>query len=220
MQYRNIDEYLQHWLGEAPDPELCKPADYFRGRMEEFSRERNEEGCVVMLGDSITDFAGDWSVYLPGWKVVNRGIAGDMIEGMELRLDEVASLHPADVYILAGCNNFVKHPAASPEEIWPVYEHFLEEIKRVLLSVGIHLIGLLPMHPICPDYPGINAKTASFNLMISEAASRHGFDYIDLASALADDDGNLRREYTTDGCHLTDEGYAIWAGMMKNRHNK
>ncbi len=220
MAFENTAQYLESWLGEALYPDDCKPAGYYLERMEAFHREKVSPGGIVMLGDSLTDFAGDWAKFLPGWNVINRGIAGDMIEGMELRLDEVASLHPADVYILAGCNNFVKHPAASPEEIWPVYEHFLEEIKRVLPSVGIHLIGLLPMHPICPDYPGINAKTASFNLMISEAASRHGFDYIDLASALADDDGNLRREYTTDGCHLTDEGYAIWAGMMKNRHNK
>lgn len=220
MAFENAAQYLEVWLGEALYPDDCKPAGYYLERMDAFRGEAVSPEGVVMLGDSLTDFAGDWTKFLPGWSVVNRGIAGDMIEGMELRLDEVASLHPSEVYVLAGCNNFVKHPAASPEEIWPVYEHFLNEIKRVLPSAEIHLISLLPMHPICPDYPGINAKMASFNLMISAAAPCYGFDYVDLASALADDDGNLRREYTVDGCHLTDEGYAIWAGIMKNRHNK
>ena len=214
MQFQNIDEYLQHWLGEAPDPELCKPADYFRGRMEEFSRERHEPGCVVMLGDSLTDFAGDWSVYLPGWNVVNRGIAGDMIEGMELRLGEIASLHPSQLYVLAGCNNFVKHPGISAEDVWQIYEHFLDSIRTTLQGVPLHIISLLPMHSICPDYTDFNPKAEKMNTYLREAAPRYGYEYIDLATPLKDEAGDLKTKYTIDGCHLNEKGFRIWADLI------
>ena len=221
MQYQSIDEYLKFWLGEATDPELCKPADYFCGRMKEFSRERNVSGCVVMLGDSLTDFAGDWKKYLPGWDVVNRGIAGDMIEGMELRLDEVASLHPSHLYVLAGCNNFVKHPSASAEDVWPIYRHFLDSIKATLPGVPLHIISLLPMHSICPDYPSFNLKAEKMNVLLKKAAPRYGYEYVDLAEQLMDEEGNLKMEYTVDGCHLSEAGFRIWADlMMKTKQEK
>lgn len=208
---------MDSWYGEVPDPEQCMPSDYYGEKMGAFRAERNRPGCIVMLGDSLTDFAGDWREYLPGWDVVNRGIAGDMIEGMELRLDEVASLHPSHLYVLAGCNNFVKHPAASAEDIWPVYEHFIGSIKATLPGVSLHIISLLPMHPLSPDYPGFNTKAARINAILKKASDGYGYQYLDLAARLKDENGDLRREYTVDGCHLTDEGFRIWADLMKNK---
>lgn len=220
MPFVSIEQYLDSWYGEVPDPEQCMPSDYYGEKMGAFRAERNRPGCIVMLGDSLTDFAGDWREYLPGWDVVNRGIAGDMIEGMELRLKEVASLQPSQLYVLAGCNNFVKHPWAQAEDIWPVYEHFLKQIKATLPEVPLHIISLLPMHPSSPDYPGFNAKAARINAILKKASDGYGYQYLDLAARLKDENGDLRREYTLDGCHLTDEGFRIWADLMKNKSDR
>jgi hypothetical protein len=39
--------------------------------------------------------------------------------------------------------------------------------------------------------------------------------YLDLWPALADDAGDLRREYTEDGLHLNGPGYAAWVGVLR-----
>jgi lysophospholipase L1-like esterase len=45
------------------------------------------------------------------------------------------------------------------------------------------------------------------NDMIRAHASEKGIILADLFSALADEEGNLRKEFSDDGAHLTVEGY-------------
>ncbi|MBQ3448184.1 MAG: hypothetical protein IJG37_11115, partial [Synergistaceae bacterium] len=59
------------------------------------------EGCVVFLGDSLTDYV-PFSELFPGLRVINRGIAGDNTLGALERIDEVTSLKPAKLFILLG----------------------------------------------------------------------------------------------------------------------
>jgi hypothetical protein len=61
---------------------------------------RNE---IVFLGNSITDGA-EWFELLGNKRCRNRGISGDVTEGVLLRLDGVTKLKPSSIFILIGIN--------------------------------------------------------------------------------------------------------------------
>ena len=44
--------------------------------------------------------------------------------------------------------------------------------------------------------------------------AEQGIDWLDLNRGLTDDLG-LKARYTTDGTHLTEEGYGIWSGVLR-----
>ena len=48
-------------------------------------------------------------------------------------------------------------------------------------------------------------------MALNEAAKVNDYYFLDIASPLKDENGNLRMECTTDGCHLNSTGYFTWA---------
>ena len=50
---------------------------------------------------------------------------------------------------------------------------------------------------------------------MEENQSRFAYRYLDLASRVRDARGDLREDLTPDGCHLTLEGYRIWADQLR-----
>jgi lysophospholipase L1-like esterase len=48
------------------------------------------------------------------------------------------------------------------------------------------------------------------NGRLAQLAQQPRVTFVDLQTAFADDQGQLRRELTTDGLHLSRQGYAVW----------
>ena len=61
---------------------------------------------IVFLGNSITKGGGDWNKRLNVTNIINRGISGDISEGVLERLDEIVHYKPIAVFLLIGFNNF------------------------------------------------------------------------------------------------------------------
>src|SRR5215510_7190548 len=64
-------------------------------------------GAVVMLGDSITDYA-DWASLVPDVVLHNHGMAGDDTAGVLRRLHLVTRSSPSDVFLMIGTNDLGK----------------------------------------------------------------------------------------------------------------
>lgn len=211
-----LNAYLEGWLGDNPFPEQCKPSCYYVEKLQQFENEPRHRGCTVMLGDSITDF---WKLddCFPGCEVLNRGIAGDMIEGIILRLDEVASNEPEQVFFMAGCNNFVKNRKNIPEGVESSLAAFFKAFKDKMPLTPLHVQSLLPMNPAALDWTEhYNADVKAVNEWLVANQDKYGYDYFDIASSLMDEDGNLRRDFTEDGCHPNEMAYAIWASIIRH----
>ena len=58
-----------------------------------------------------------------------------------------------------------------------------------------------------------SSKIVEFNNGVSEIASQYNIEYVDIYHLLVND-GYIKPEYTTDGVHLTDEAYQVWATEM------
>src|SRR5574344_2143407 len=63
---------------------------------------------IIMLGNSLTEFGGNWNLLLTGKEkghFVNRGIIGDDAMGMYDRLYQIIPGHPKAIILMAGVND-------------------------------------------------------------------------------------------------------------------
>jgi lysophospholipase L1-like esterase len=152
---------------------------------------------VAFLGDSLTD-GYDLKTYYPQYLTVNRGIGGDTTFGLEKRLEvSVYDLKPKVAVMLIGANNF--------DTMFDNYENILKGLKENLPNTKVVLLSLTSMGK---EWGRNNQKAAYNNVKIKLLAEKYGYEFVDLYSPLLNlETGEIYEEYTTDGGHLTPEGY-------------
>jgi lysophospholipase L1-like esterase len=167
---------------------------------------------VVFAGDSLVA-DGPWAEFYT--EVHNRGIGGDTVAGVLGRLDEVTEGKPRRLILLVGANDLA---AAVPDaQFLRHYRELLERVRRESPPTEITVLGVLPVNPTFPKPPTYdNARVAETNRRLKELAGEvPGVRFLDLAGYLADDAGNLRREFTTDGMHMNIDGYLAIREALK-----
>ena len=176
---------------------------------------RPGEQRVVFLGDSITD-RWDLAAGFPGAPYVNRGIGGQVTAQLLLRfLPDVVALRPAAVVILAGVNDVQGVlQRETPEQI----EDHWQAMADIADRHGIALVfgALLPVNDYTPAARDVvrerkPAELHALNRWLRGFCERRGYAFADYETALADDRGLMRRDYTVDGIHPLAAGYARMA---------
>ena len=186
---------------EAENLRLIK--EYYSSKLALYEAENEEYGeyeiDVAFLGDSLTD-AYDLNCYYPSYKVANRGIGGETTHGLEERLKvSLYDLKPRAAVILIGGNNL--------DTMFENYEDMLISIKENLPETKIILCSLTAMGGKLANK---NQIAAYNNVIIKKLAEKYGFGFVDLYSPLFDErSGEIFESYTSDGAHLTDEGYRV-----------
>lgn len=163
---------------------------------------------IVLLGDSLTANGKDWNPRLGRSDVRNAGQGGYLTGQMLWLVDTcVIAARPDICFVLAGINdlfNDIPPGTVFANQRQIVTRLIAEGIKPVVQSV-------LLVH----DNAALNTRIEALNTRLREWCAANGIDWLDLNPALADANG-LKREYTTDGTHLTETGYAIWSGLLRN----
>lgn len=170
---------------------------------------------VVFLGDSITDYwgskAGKWFPYA-GW--INRGIGGQTTAQLLLRMrEDVIALHPKAVVLEGGGNDM--RLGFTPQEIRDRLLTMGELAEKHHLEVFVSA-----MTPTCDCFRPLSGlrtvpRIHELNRLIKDMCVEHGWHFVDTNSPLADAEGRMRRELTTDGVHPNDEGYARLAPVLE-----
>ena len=167
-------------------------------------REENDsyadyEVDVAFIGDSLTD-GYDLQKHYPDVVTVNRGIGGDTTFDLEERLGlSLYDLKPKVAVMLIGANNF--------STMFDNYERILKGFVENIPNTRIVLLSLTSMSG---EWGKNNQLAAYNNVKIKMLSEQYGFEYIDLYSALMNlKTGEIYPEYTTDGGHLTEAGYAV-----------
>ena len=164
-------------------------------------------GGVIFLGDSITEGFPTKEAF-PNENVINRGIGGDLIEGVIDRLDiSIAPLKPKKIYLMIGINNLVGYPDKPIDEFAMNYNKLLDELKQNAPDAKIIAQSILPTSK---GFAHKNSAVRIMNEKIKLMAEQKGLEYVDLHPAMADVKGELKSEYTGDGIHLNIEGYQAW----------
>lgn len=169
---------------------------------------------IVMLGNSLTHGC-EWNELLGTSNVRNRGINGDIIEGINDRLDCIVGGRPAKIFLMAGTND-VSHNL-TPDSIVRAACALIDRIMEATPSTRLYVQSLLPVNNSFGRYKAMKDKEQTIrdiNALLRPEVEKRGLTWIDIHSRLTDADGNLRADLTNDGLHLLPEGYLIWREVL------
>lgn len=197
---------------------MAKYHDHYYKRFVQFMDEPAiTDKDVVMLGNSLTENGGDWGKRLGKKHVVNRGIIGDEVMGVYERLHQILPGHPKKLFLMIGIND-VSHNLTA-DSIAGMIRLTVERIQRESPETELHLQSLLPINESFGRYKLLTGKTdlvPEINTRLKALAQEKKIDFIDLFPLFAEGNTNvLRKDLTTDGLHLNEEGYKIWTKALK-----
>jgi len=161
----------------------------------------------IVVGDSL-------SLWMPPETLpqnrlwLNQGISGDTTTGILQRLHFFRNARPDTIYVMAGINDLLQ--GASDATVVRNLEQIVWQLRQDHPQAEIVLQSILPTDNRVP-----NSRIRDINRQLIQIAQREGVHYLDLHPYFADDRGNLRRDFTTDGVHLTALGYGVWQSFWQ-----
>jgi len=189
---------------------------YYEQRRTLFEQLPNTKKEIIFLGNSITD-GSEWAELFQNKRIKNRGISGDVTEGVLYRLDEVTESKPAKVFLLIGINDLARN--ISKETVFENISGIASSIREQSPKTRVFVQSILPVNPAFDKFTGHCSKTEEvkwINGKLEELCEQQGFQYVDLFTHFTNEnDDFMNPEFTNDGLHLTGEGYRKWAEIIK-----
>ena len=167
---------------------------------------------IVFLGNSITAEGGNWGEKLNYTNIRNRGIAGDVTDGVLARIDEIIYFKSKAVFLLIGINDLWNFSPSIPstEYISNNILKIVKEIKKGSPETQVYVQTILPTSKSI-----FVESIYKINNTIKSKSSKFNFTVIDLHSHLENNDGFIKKELTTDGIHLNSKGYKVWIEIVR-----
>ena len=168
---------------------------------------------VVFLGNSITQGGKDWSKRLNYPNIKNRGIGGDVTDGVLARIDEIVYFKPKAVFLLIGINDLWNN--GSPDN--PSAEYIGNNIIKIAQVISakapktkVYVQTVLPI-----DKEIYKNNILKVNEIIEANEKENAYEIIDLYSIFATENGLIKKELSSDGIHLNEKGYNTWVEFIK-----
>lgn len=195
---------------------FAKPhTEFYHQRASLFDALGVDSTSIVFFGNSITNGC-EWSELLGMPNAVNRGISGDIVQGLIDRTDAVTKGQPEKIFILIGVNDLSHQVSA--DSIARATEILVDKIHAESPRTQIYLQSMLPFNMNFGRYKGLTGHekdVVAGNELNKKMCERKGITYIDLYSLMVDEDGNLRPDLTNDGLHLLGSAYLIWRDALQ-----
>ena len=156
---------------------------------------------IAFVGDSLIA-RGKWHEWITDAEVLNFGSDGATTADVLERLDEVARAEPAEIVLLIGTNDFGAR--RSVEHVVRGAENIVAELRRHLPAARLLVVSIPPRRKAFAK----NIRQA--NIHLRQFCATVNAHYLDLWPALAIEKGKLNPEFSDDGLHLNDAGYAAW----------
>ncbi|MDN5200637.1 exo-alpha-sialidase [Fulvivirgaceae bacterium BMA10] len=187
---------------------------YYLQKKSHFESLPDEENEIVFLGNSITDGA-NWAELLGEASIKNRGISGDVTDGILNRIDEVTNARPSKIFLMIGINDLAF--GLSVEEILFNYEKIIKEIKIKSPSTDLYIQSILPVNDQFGRFRNHTNKKdeiLALNKKLKVLAKKYKVNYVDLYNSFILSNNQMDPKYTNDGLHLTGEGYLLWKSLI------
>jgi sugar phosphate isomerase/epimerase/lysophospholipase L1-like esterase len=208
-------EYSKRLAGpdadEAAKPDRWEPAI---AKFEAMDREQPpaKEGIVFIGSSSIVKWKlDDWFPDLP---VLNRGFGGSQIADSVRYADRIlVGYRPRIVVFYAGDNDIAA--GKSPQQVLADYKAFVAKVYAALPETRIVYVAIKPSLKRWHLIGQIREANRLIRL-VTEADPR--LEFVDVDAPMLSPDGKPRAElFVSDGLHLSDEGYKLWAELVRPR---
>ena len=175
---------------------------------------------IIFLGNSITNGC-EWAELFDNPHIKNRGISGDICEGVYDRLDPILKGKPAKLFLLIGINDVSR--GTSADSIAGGVKRIIEKIQSDSPRTKIYLQSVLPVSDVYNMFQSHTSKgkvVVDLNSRLVELAKDKKVFYIDLYSHFVDKaTGKMRSDLSNDGLHLLGKGYLLWRDLIKQYVN-
>ena len=215
---------------KAPDPLAPMPAEFpdQPGAWLEYahgmaSHARRVQPRVVFLGDSITNGwlgygLGDWRSRFMPLPAANLGIGGDRTQNVLWRIADgsLDGISPELVVLLIGVNNLWSEVHDwSTQRVSEGVAAIVSAIRQKCPETKVLVLGVLPTghdaaDPLRVLVSGVNAHTAA-----TVPTDDGKVEYLDIGGKFVMSDNSISEAIMPDGCHLSSEGYRIFAEAIE-----
>ncbi|HLP88272.1 MAG TPA: SGNH/GDSL hydrolase family protein [Nostocaceae cyanobacterium] len=181
--------------------------------------EKKPQNLTVLAGDSL-------SLWFPpellpdntNW--LNQGISGETSSGLLKRLDLFDRTQPEKIFIMIGINDLIR--GIDDQEILANQRRIMRYLRRTHPQAQIVVQSILPHGAETATWEGKdkllaipNSRISQLNEEIKKIAKRQGVKYLDLYPLFTNKQGNLHPNFTTDGLHLSPQGYLVWRTALQ-----
>ena len=204
-------QLLENWL--------LKEQEKIQTKYRELNQVSVLEPDVIFIGDSIVEYYPLQELFGTAKRIVNRGIRGYQTKLLLENLDAHLYGDAVDqIVLLIGTNDIGKDI--------PINEA-LDNLERVIQSIArdyplsqIKLLSILPVNEgekyKQTVYIRTNEKIREWNQAYEALVSAYmQVDFVPIYDSLTDSEGQLKKDYTTDGLHLSVAGYQALSEALK-----
>jgi acetyl esterase len=188
----------------APNYVIEWSKTHYKERIKEFKANPIHNDEIVMVGNSLTEGGKNWGSKLENHDVVNRGISGDVTEGVLMRIGEVCFTKPKAIFLLIGIND-INGGNRGAEETLANIQKIVAKIHELTPRTKVYVQTILPT-----NYLKLVPTIAKVNKGLKEEALLKNYTVIDTHELFADEKDLMKPALTSDGVHLTDVGYEVW----------
>ncbi|WP_375467510.1 SGNH/GDSL hydrolase family protein [uncultured Nostoc sp.] len=173
----------------------------------------------ILAGDSLSLWFP--SELLPeGKNWLNQGISGETSNGLLKRLKIFDRTQPELIFVMIGINDLIG--GMSDGVILDNQRQIISYLQKVHPTAQIIIQSILPHGAEEATWKGrkklqtiANSRIRKLNQQLQSISTKKGVKYLDLYPLFTNKQGNLRREFTTDGLHLSPEGYIVWRSALQ-----
>ncbi|MCW5313495.1 G-D-S-L family lipolytic protein [Nostoc sp. KVJ3] len=173
----------------------------------------------ILAGDSL-------SLWFPpellpeGKTWLNQGISGETSNGLLNRLKIFDRTQPEVIFVMIGINDLIR--GMSNGVILDNQRQIINYLQKTHPTAQIVVQSILPHAAEEATWKGkdkllavANSRIRELNQQLQSISTKKGVKYLDLYPLFTNKQGNLRREFTTDGLHLSPEGYIVWRSALQ-----
>jgi len=189
------------------------------GKEAQATIKKKPDRLIVMAGDSLTLwFPQDLLPTDYTW--LNQGISGETSAGLAKRLKLFDQAKPQAIFVMVGINDLLR--GKSDQEVLDAQEDTIKQLKKSHPKSMIVVQSVLPRARESITTANAtqvaalsNDRIYQFNRRLAALANERGVEFLDLQPLFADKEGFLRSDLTTDGLHLSTQGYLVWRSAIQ-----
>lgn len=199
--------YLHRWQRAFVSPTHDDWQALLAAEAAAMARRQDQASLTVMVGDSL-------ALWLPVddlptdqlW--LNQSISGETTTHMLERLHYFAATQPQTIHLMAGIND-LKNGVPDAQVVDNLYR-MMAQLQRQHPQSQLVVYSILPtrLREVSSD------RIQRVNQRLAALAVHQGATYVDLYTSFSDSQGLLRVDLTTDGLHLSSQGYTLWQAAL------